>query len=270
MNIIKIGKWLMAVCLGLLAAGLMMACGRKDKDEIEPLEPRPDTALRELMRSIREADAPGFAALCIYPIPRPYPLREIDDSIAMVDYFPVMVDDSLQNMMGRASLDDWESYGWRGWSMRNEQPVWFDDGVLFVDYESKAESALRKILAKEEIMTLAPEYRDGWTPITALTETDGPMVFRIDRNGNVYRLMGFADVADVHGKPQIILDGSMEEEGTARSQIFIFADGKTKAEYIPDAEPPAYINIISPAGSRTIEVAPAYWRDIIRREQGQR
>lgn len=265
MNIKKIGKGLMAVCAGFAIAVSVMACGRNEKtEEIEPLEPRPDNALRELMRSLREADAPGFAALCVYPIPRPYPLREIDDSVAMVEYFPVMVDDSLRNVMRRASLDDWESFGWRGWSMRDDQPVWYDEGVLFVDYESKAESALRKILAKEEMMTLAPEYRDGWTPVTALAETDGPMVFRIDRNGDVYRLMGFSGVEDISLKPDLLLDGSMEEEGSARSQIYVFADGNTKAEYIPDAEPPVYITITSPKETQTIDVRPVYWRDIIK------
>lgn len=265
MNIMKIGKGLLIVCAGFAIAGSLLACGRKDKsDEIEPLEPRPDNALRELMRSLREADAPGFAALCVYPIPRPYPLREIDDSTAMVDYFPVMVDDSLQDMMKRASLDDWESFGWRGWSMRDEQPIWFDEGVLFVDYESKAESALRKILAKEEMMTLAPEYRDGWTPVAALAETGGPMVLRIDHNGDAYRLMGFSSVADISSKPYLLLDGSLLEEGSARSQIYVFADGKTKAQYIPDAEPPVYITLTSADRNDTIEVTPVYWRDLFK------
>lgn len=260
----NIGKGIMAVCAGLAIAGFMMACGRKDKEDIEPLEPRPDTALRELMRSLREADAPGFAALCVYPIPRPYPLRDIPDSATMAEYFPVMVDDSLQNMMKRADLDDWESFGWRGWSMREEQPVWYDEGVLFVDYESKAENALKKMLAKEELMTLAPEYRDGWTPVVALAETDGPMVFRIDRHGDVYRLMGFYNRNDVAMKPAFLLDGTMEEEGTARSQIYEFADAftKTKAEYIPDSEPPIYISIITPKDERKIDVKPIYWRDL--------
>lgn len=263
MNISKIGKGLMAACAGLAIASSIMACGRKDKnDEIEPLEPRPDSALRELMRSLREADAPGFAALCVYPIPRPYPLREIDDSVAMVEYFPVMVDDSLQNVMKRASLDDWESFGWRGWSMRDSQPVWFDEGVLFVDYESKAESALRKILAKEELMTLAPEYRDGWIPVASFAETDGPMIFRIDRSGEVYRLMGFDNARDVSLAPTLILDGSLNEEGTALSQIYVFSNGDTKAEYIPDSEPPVYISVSTPSEEKKIEVTPIYWRDI--------
>lgn len=265
MNIIKIGKGLMSMCAMMAIAGGIMACGRKEMTENEPLEPRPDNALRELMRSLKEADAPGFAALCVYPIPRPYPLREIDDSTTMVEYFPVMVDDSLRNMMGRASLDDWESFGWRGWSMRDEQPVWYDDGVLFVDYESKAESALRKILAKEEMMTLAPEYRDGWTPVLALAETEGPMIFRIDRNGDIYRLMGFDSPADISLRPTLVLDGSMEEEGTARSQIYVFSGGKTRAEYIPDSEPPIYINVITPKNEKKIEVTPIYWRDIVQK-----
>lgn len=259
----KIGKGLMSVCIPLALAGGILSCGRKNDNENTQYGDRPDKEIRNLMETLRKGDAPGFAALCVYPIPRPYPLRDIADSTAMVEYFPVMVDDSLQNIMSRTRVDDWESFGWRGWSMRDSQPVWYDEGVLFVDYESKAERALQKILAREELMTLASEYRDGWTPVATLAEARGSQIFRIDSKGDVYRLMGFVDSSAIGGKPYLLLDGSMTEEGTAESQIFRFSGDGVNAEYIPDAEPPAYITMSTPNGSSDIEVTPVYWRDLV-------
>ena len=165
----------------------------KDKAESSLGQHRPDDALNKLMRSLAEGDAPGFAALCVYPIVRPYPLKNIEDSVSMVDYFPVLVDASLRDRMGRAKAEDWESYGWRGWSIGDDRPIWFDEGVQFVDYQSPAETGLQSILAREELMTLSPRYREGWTPVMTLIQTDGNSILRIDAKGDRYRLMEYDD-----------------------------------------------------------------------------
>ncbi|MDE6741702.1 MAG: hypothetical protein K2J58_05160 [Muribaculaceae bacterium] len=238
----------------------------KEQTESSLGEPRPDKALNKLMRSLAEGDAPGFAALCVYPIVRPYPLKDIEDSLAMVDYFPILVDTPLRERMKKGKLDEWTNYGWRGWSIGEDRPIWFDEGVQFIDYQSPAESGLRKLLAREELKTLAPAYRDGWTPVMTLIQTDGRSVIRIDAKGDEYRLMAFDNTVDVSGKPSKYLLGSLREEGSAGSRTFEFADSiGTKAEYSPDSEDSDRVFFSGPKADITeMNVRQGYWRDVVR------
>ena len=243
------------------------AKAEKDSSDSSYVEPRPEAALNELMRTLSENDAPGFAALCVYPIPRPYPLKSIEDSVSMVDYFPIIVDDSLRNYIKKSKIDDWENYGWRGWSIGDARPIWFDDGVEIIDYVSPAESGLQKILAREEIMSLAPQFRDGWIPVMTLKEIDGDKVFRIDTHNESYRLMGFDKIEHMRGIPSILMIGSASSEGSAGYAIYSFSDSTgTQAEFIPDAEPPVKITIKNKKQKRedSYEVRQSYWRDILK------
>lgn len=243
------------------------AKAEKDTSDSSYAEPRPDDALKELMRTLSEKDAPGFAALCVYPIPRPYPLKSIDDSVSMVDYFPIIADDSLRNYIKNSKLEDWESYGWRGWSVGDARPIWYDEGVQIIDYVSSAESGLQKILSREEIMSLAPQYRDGWTPVMTLIEIDGDKVFRIDSKDNSYRLMGFDKAEHMRDIPSILMTGSLTKEGSAGYATYAFSDSTgSQAEFFPDAEPPVKIFIKHPKHKKedSYEVRQGYWRDILK------
>lgn len=225
----------------------------------------PKEALTKLMKTFAEDDASGFAALCVFPIQRPYPLKDIQDSVSMVDYYPVLVDDSLKTIMSHSQIDDWVNYGWRGWSLRESKPIWYDDGVQFIDYVSPAENGLRNILAREEIMSLAPQFRDGWTPVATLQQTDGNNIFRIDSQGDVFRLMQFSSAMQAHGEPTLLLTGSLRNEGTADSPVFeFFGSNGVKAVYMPDSEPPVCIYVTKPKDVENgYPVVTAYWRDII-------
>ena len=260
---------LVGVCISSLAFNSCHdAKAEKESSDSSYSDSRPDDALNELMRTFAENDAPGFAALCVYPIPRPYPLKSIDDSVSMVDYFPIIADEYIRDYMKKSKLKDWERYGWRGWSVGDDCPVWYDDGVQFIEYVSPAESGLQKILAREEIMSLAPQYRDGWTPVMTLIQTDGDKVFRIDSKDDSYRLMGFNRAEDMRDAPSILLKGSVSTEGSAGYATYAFSDsiGNIKAEFMPDAEPPLKINIRHPKLKKedSYEVRNGYWRDLLK------
>lgn len=230
-------------------------------------EQRPDSALLMLMRSISDENPQQFASICVYPIQRNYPLRNIEDSATMVDYFPILIDDSLKNVAKTSHADDWIFYGWRGWALGDSTILWFDDGLQFVDYESKAETGLRKMLAKEEIRSLLPELQEGWIPVETLVEIDGDKIFRIDTDEkDSYRLMEYDSDADMRGMPALILIGSLDMEGSADYRVFVFTDSVgTKAEYSPDAEPPVTIDISKPGKPyKSHKVKRGYWRDKLR------
>lgn len=260
--------------LGLLSSSalLLFSChnanANKDTTPTDIAFPRPDKALMELSRSLAEGDAPAFAALCAYPILRPYPLRDIKDSVAMVDYFPILVDDSLSMMFRDTNPDDWESHGWRGWSIGASTPLWYDEGVQIINYISPAEAGLQRMLAREEIMSLAPQFRDGWSPVMTLTEIDGDKVFRIDSKADTYRLMGFDRAANLGNTPVLLLMGTLRTEGSANMPIYTFSDQEgIEAEFTPDAEPEAKIFLKHRKSGKehTCKVRPGYWRDLIKK-----
>lgn len=254
----------------LLAASLtLQSCKANEHNDHTPADiagARPDEALTKLARSLAEGDAPGFAALCTYPILRPYPLKDIEDSISMVDYFPILVDEPFRSMFRESKPDDWESYGWRGWSIAGSNPLWYDEGVQIIDYVSPAEAGLQRILAREEIMSLAPQFRDGWTPVMTLVETDGDRVFRIDSKAETFRLMGFDRAENIKGIPALLLLGTVETEGSAGIQRYTFTSAEgMEAEFMPDAPAPAlFLKHPKSGGAETCNVRPAYWRDIIK------
>lgn len=256
--------------IALMAMTCPIAChdakAGKDNSSDTELEARPDEELSRLMKSISEGDAKTFASICVYPVKRPYPLKDIADSTAMADYFPVMIDDSLRSAMQDATLDDWESYGWRGWSMSKGTPIWYDEGVQYVTYLSPAERGLRRLLAREEIQSLSPEYRDGWEPVMTLLSADRKKLFRIDSKGDQMRLMAFDAPFRGNEKPAMMMMGKMTQEGSGDYTVYGFndADGLA-AEYAPDAEPPVKIIFTSPSAPEDgVEVYPAYWRDEVR------
>lgn len=259
--------------LGVLLASafVMLSCRNANagKDNVQPdcAFVRPDDVLTKITRALADGDASGFASLCSYPIPRPYPLRAIEDSVSMVDYFPILVDEQLRTKFKNSSLDDWENYGWRGWSIPGSNHLWCEEGVQLIDYLSPAEAALQRILAREEIMSLAPEFREGWTPVMTLMEVDGERVFRIDSKDDAFRLMGFDKAENLKGMPYLLLMGTGHTEGSADIRVFTFSNSEgMQAEFTPDAESQPRIFIKHPNldMEESYQVQPAYWRDIIK------
>lgn len=262
-------KVMISEAILILSAGLLPACSKpapdKDTRSGTQSDTCPSAMISDVIKTVNDNDAKGFASLCIYPISRPYPLRDIKDSIQMADYFPVMVDDSLRTAMKRQKAEDWESYGWRGWSFGDTTPIWTDeDGIEAVSYVSAAERGLQSILAREEMLTLAPEFREGWTPVMTLTDQNRTKLYRIDSKEGKMRLMGFDMPFRKGDKPSLVMIGTVSTEGSGGYDVYDFEapDGE-KAEYMPDAEPPVKIQFTSPSDKETdVEVYPAYWRDL--------
>lgn len=273
-NISDAVRGLVVLGVALGAGACLVSChdakAGKEGETPRYAQEKPEKELDALAKAMADGNAQAFAEMCSYPIQRPYPLRDIDDSAAMIDYFPVMVDDSLQAAMKDVKTADWEDYGWRGWSLKDSNPVWYDEGVQFIDYVSKAERGLRAMLAREEIETLAPGLRKGWTPVMTLVQTEpetkGTWIFRIDRKGNVYRLAGYAPASSLRQMPEILLDGALIEEGSAMSRDYVFSGNKgEKVEYTPDSEADDCISVTIPPKAEVIyHVRPAYWRDYVK------
>lgn len=250
----------------------------------------PRNELETVMHAVADGDAPKVASLCEYPIERPYPLRNIADSGAMVKYFPILADEGLRNAMRKGHINEWSNGGWRGWLFGDTALLSYEDGIYAVGYVSDSEHALRNILSHQEIESLAPELRGEWQPVTCLLDTMDGAIFRIDRDHAsdssispwaipsqasdgklvVYRLAYYSPESSLSHAPSATLHGSVREEGSMGTPVFTFVDAKgDSCIYIgndSDGEP--NISFRSKSGaSRELYAVPVYWRDYISKKR---
>ena len=229
--------------------------------------------VKELVEAVADSNPRKFASAVSYPLPRPYPLRNVEDSAEMVEYYPRMVDDSLRNVIVKSGKEKWSSNGWRGWTLHDGQYLWIDDKLYAVNYVSRAEQAQIDTLVNQEIGSLQEGMRKGWRPVFCLYGTDSGMVFRVDCLSHPdkklpYRLAVYDRGANLHGRPSMMMRGDMEVEGTvgARTYKFVGRDG-SRAYYIYDRssdDEVQEIYIVTPQGDSIAHpVKDAYWRDFI-------
>lgn len=278
--------WVAAAMIGAVSCGAGNDSQVPDIEVRESVE-RPDKDLSVAMKAIAEGDAPAVAAICEYPIERPYPLRNITDSAAMVRYFPLMADSGLRNAIKKGSLNDWTDGGWRGWLFGDTALLSYENGIYAVGYVSESEHALRGILSREEIESLAPELRGKWQPVRCMLDTVDGTIFRIDRdesalsgvspwenpaegrNGKlvVYRLAYYNSQASLYGHPTELLTGSVEEDGSMGVPVFTFVNAKgDSCIYIEgDSGGDPNLTIKSPSHEKNIYAVPVYWRDYVSR-----
>lgn len=268
--------------LPLMALAVLTACNKEKSTDAE----LPEVA-GEVAQAIADARPERIAALTSYPLERPYPLRNIADSASLMEYYPIMFDDSLRRVFQNIQPSDWSEAGWRGWTVDRGQYIWIDGGLYAVNYLSAAERALREILAHDEIRSLAPDLRKDWTPVFCLVDVNDGTLYRVDmslegdathddelylpdenpaNNDRVYRLMQYPAGYRLNGQPARIMKGRMELDGTAQSRTYVFEQGDSiRVEYLYDRMSDDDVPTIvwqHPDGTETgNEVAPAYWRD---------
>ncbi len=249
----------------------VVSCGNDRKKGVTDPESLPEEVRPVAIAIISDSPA-AFSAAVTYPIERPYPLRDIPDSAAMVDYYPVMVDDSLKKVVKESPDSLWNQAGWRGWTLDDGSWIWIDNGKVYaVNYLSKKEHEMLDSLRKEEISSLEPALRDGWIPVLCVVDTLEGNIFRIDSDSiadnRVYRLAGYRTGTDLSGAPSLILYGSLNLEGSMGNRFYHFTDSLgNNAEYTPDVvedDSIPEIEVIHQGNPKRYKVKPTYWLDHI-------
>lgn len=242
------------------------------------------SSLPEEVRPVAEAiieDSPQkFAAAVSYPVERPYPLRNIKDSAEMVRYYPKIVDKKLKKAVSEAPDSVWQQAGWRGWTLGNGSYFYIDSGKIYeMGYLSDDENVMLDSLRDEEISTLEPSMRAGWTPVMCIIDTVSAAIFRIDAqdetNPPVYRLSGYADTTDLSATPNLVLYGHLALEGSMGNRFYEFTDslGETTAYYSPDVisdEDEPAIEVDRNGKARRYPAKPDYWLDHVKGRRGTR
>lgn len=224
-----------------------------------------------IAEAISEGNAELFASKVDYPLERPYPLRSIEDSLRMKEYFPVMVDDSIRNVVRNARRSDWTEAGWRGWTLDAGQYLWIDRKIYSYPYMSKAEKRLLNRAIDKDLATLPPYLRKGWIPVMALENADGTMVFRVDekREGHEYRLLEYQNKPGdkIHSaKPKKEFHGEMRTEGTEQNRVFVFqnSSGERLTLQPDDTGEGLFLTRKEAAhDEQEMQVNKVYWNDLI-------
>lgn len=208
-----------------------------------------------IMKSIADGDTKTLAALAIYPIERRYPLRNIISSSDMLKRFDLVFDQNFRDRMKSSKASDWHSYGWRGYSMGDDNALWVYDSLYAINYYSAQEQALYDQLVKKEMGSLHKSLRgDGWFPFCCYkNKTDGSIV-RVDirarkmlkeenlhkdgvalqypqlqafkiRGDEEFRLSIYPQINNLDEKPQITSIGHVEIGGSANMMDYVFKNG---------------------------------------------
>lgn len=263
----------------LTATAVTAGCRRQTQnaapDYKQALSDSLPATVNRLITSVGENDPSLLASIVSYPLERPYPLADVADSAEMVAYYSTLVDDSLRNVLVKSRPGRWSENGWRGWTLDDGRYVWVDSLVYDIPYVSSLEHEQHKALVKQEMATLpAALAQPGWEPAGAFKASSGE-VARLDVKGAssrddeaaVYRLAVYGNGTDLRGLPTLVLPGTLNTEGTARTRTFTFDDGHgTRALFTPD-EPDddgLPLVILYPDGRQNrLALKKTYWRNLL-------
>lgn len=259
----------------------LTACGNANRSKAEEVLssdsiPQP---VKDFVSAVVNNDPEKFANAVNYPLHRPYPLKDINSEKEMKEYYPTLVDDSLRNVVKNAGVSDWESYGWRGWSLLDGNFVWIDDKVYGINYLSQKERKRHAQLVSEEIRSLYPSLQGNWTPVMCLQQMADGTIYRIDMTpaptdsteAGPYRMAVFSNGKNLKGRPHKVMRGHKETEGSMQNEIYTFTatDGKVifSPENFDENTGNDQILIIDRSGTETaLPVKSVYWLQLLQRE----
>lgn len=270
-------RYILTCMASLMAVCMVSACSSDKNSETSNYEKIlsndsiPDV-IKSVVKAVYENDSEGFAKVVDYPLQRPYPLKDIMNEDEMKAYYPVLVDDSLRNVITDSSPADWQEYGWRGYSLKDGSYLWIGENIYDVGYVSAKEQAMIDSLSLLETNSLPEQIRQGWQPVLTLLSNEDGKIYRIDiktetREAPVYRLSIYNHASDkpsLGGMPDEMINGYMTVEGSANVVSYIF-HGKEGNDYIisPD-DPSSGSPILTLPDGGEEELQKAYWYELIK------
>ena len=231
-----------------------------------------------IMQAIIEGDAAKLASVTEFPIYRGYPLKDINNARELKQFFNILFDDSIKNVLQKASLDDWSPMGWRGCMLLDGEYLWTnEEGLLhFVTYESQALKQYEQKMRMEELQNL--NELTEWITHSCYLATDSSVFLRLEAYDGVERLHVFTHSNNQY-KRHLVFNGNMEYEGSCHNEVYWFAcedsvitidvtspmcigkqDLKVIADYV--AVFPEHYSLPDILQGKTLPLQRAYWRDV--------
>lgn len=249
-----------------------------------------------IMQSIAEGDAKRLASLTIFPIERKYPLRNIGDAAEMIKRFDQLFDKDFRDRMKASKESDWHSYGWRGYSIGDDNALWVYDSLYAINYYSAQEQALYEQLVKKEMGSLHKSLQGSdWFPFCCYRDiTDGSIV-RVDirsrktlkaenfhkdgvalaypqlqafklRGDEEFRLSIYPKGYNLSEKPQMVLPGYVEVGGSANMMQYMFNKEDVEIEFGDTSyeDGKSFMTLKKKGEETQHEIKACYWQDLIK------
>lgn len=267
--------WLTTLATILIASGCASNSNKQDKTNYEELmacDSLPDI-VKSIVKAVYTNDSSLFAKEVSYPLQRPYPLKDITNEKQMKSYYRVIVDDSLRNVILNSSPSEWQSFGWRGYSLHDGSYIWADGSVYSINYISKNERQLMDSLIQEEINSLPDALGKDWSPILTLSSEETGKVYRIDsfspdEDGAeaIYRLSIYENNSPgtLGMMPAGLMEGQMELEGSANTVSYIFKDSAEKEYAVYPDDPFTGVPTLYLPDGKQVRLNKSYWYDLIK------
>jgi hypothetical protein len=277
---------------------------QEDKDSLEKSESSYDgdpnvsgntEHIGAIMKSIADGDANTLASLTKYPIERRYPLRNITSFSDMVKRFDLVFNQKFRDRMKSSKASDWHGYGWRGYSMGDDNALWVYDSLYAINYYSEQEQALYDQLVKKEMGSLHKSLRgDGWFPFCCYKNKADGSIVRVDirarkmlkeenlhkdgvalqypqlqafkiRGDEEFRLSIYPQINNLDEKPQITSIGHVEIGGSANMMDYVFKNGNIEFEFGDSfyEEGKQFLMIKKDGKEAQNEIESCYWLDLI-------
>lgn len=210
------------VALTAMLALTFFASGKANSSDEPPWFAAAQEKHKVIMQAIIDGDAQKLATVTKFPIYQDYPLRDIENAEDLARSFDFLFDDSIKNVLRKATLDDWRPMGWRGCMLLNGAYLWTtEEGLLeFITYESSVIKESSLLLRMEEMLNI-DEY-DGWITHSCFLAQDSSVFLRMDKKDDVDRLHVFT-YDEKQNPQQLVFYGTMEYEGSCNNEFYWFA-----------------------------------------------
>lgn len=237
-----------------------------------------DKNLLDIMLAILNNDKSDVASRVLYPLDRVYPLKDIKDSAQMENYFSVIFDDSIKNVLRNMTVRSWDFHNYKGITFANGEYIWTEGSrITGINYYSEREQSMLDGLRKQEIASLDKSLQGDWFPVMCLRDINDGTIFRVDSHNSDYsdnygdeiRMAIYDEGKDLHGKPSRVLMGVYHIEGSFPS-FYMYCSShldmvwlSVNLNYSEDCE--AYRMKYYEQGSETERtVDDCYWLDLLK------
>lgn len=195
-----------------------------------------ERAIQKIIEYGREGNLEKLAQMVDYPLMRRYPLPLIRDSADFVNYAGIIWDDSLKQVFRNLKIEDWNQYGWRGFSFADGVYLWVGETKISdINYDSKQEQELKEKLFREDIAMLHPSLQKGiretWLSIK---DVKGTFYGRLDLMTNKkYRLSLYDKSQKKSELPFFVATDSIwSQEGSMANMYLMFVKGGVTIEIL--------------------------------------
>ena len=270
----------------VMTGGVSCQSGNAVKQEKVPMEETDSDSLegdsnvsgstaniKKIMRSIVKGDAESLASMTIFPIERPYPLKDIVDSADMVERFHQIFDKQFRAKMARSTMKAWRSAGWRGYCFGDNSDLWVYDSLIKVLYISPQEDSLRTKLLHDEKTSLHKKLQgDEWVAYNCYKDEKDGSVIRIDlkkdrKQNDKVRMAIYRNGTKLSDYPDFVAEGELKIEGSMRVKTLVFPKTKEGAIEISDDFENGGISLtINEDYEHAHTLIPVYWLDLVSSE----